>query len=243
MIHFVSDIHLSPQTPEIASRFLAYLNGHARHTESLFILGDLFEVWTGDDCIHMQENSFNRRIVEALAALTDSGVELSIMHGNRDFLLGREFSAQTGARLIPDPYVLSLPTWQFVLSHGDMLCADDADYLAFRSQVRTPEWRDAFLSKPLKEREAIAATFRRQSEAVKQTRGQNDLSDLDSRAVDDFLRQQGYATFIHGHTHLPATHEHHVDGIRVERWVLSDWHEDRGEYLCWDNEQLTRHSV
>ena len=243
MLLFISDLHLSPQTPGVTRIFLDFLGGRARDAEHLYILGDLFEVWVGDDGIDDPEDGFNRQIVSALRALTDAGVGISIQHGNRDFLLGDGFAARTGARLLPDPFVLSLPTWQFVLSHGDLLCTDDTDYQAFRAQVRDPAWRGTFLAKPLAERKAIAAALRQQSENAKQAKAnpsQRYLMDLNPRATDDFLRAHGYATFIHGHTHLPAKHDHLVDGINVERWVTADWQEGRGECLCWDGERLER---
>ena len=245
MIFFISDLHLSPQTPGVTRLFLDFLGGPARAAEHLYILGDLFEAWPGDDCLDDPENAFDRLIVDALRAMTDSGVGLSVMHGNRDFLIGDEFAVRSGASLLSDPYVLSLTAWQFVLSHGDMLCTDDKDYQTFREQIRAPAWRQMFLSKPLVERKAIAAQLRRQSEDSKREKLKQpyDLMDLNPGDTDDFLRQQGYATFIHGHTHRPATHDHLVDGIHVERWVLADWHEDRGEYLCWDGEQLSREAL
>jgi UDP-2,3-diacylglucosamine hydrolase len=239
LILFISDLHLSPQTPGVTRIFLDFLGGRARAAEHLFILGDLFEAWSGDDCIDDPEDRFTAQIVGALRALTDAGVALSLMHGNRDFLLGDEFATRCGARLLTDPYVLSLPAWQFVLSHGDALCTDDRDYLAFRSQVRNPGWRSAFLAKPLSERKTIASALRQQSENSKRDKAQY-LMDLNPGATEDFLREHGYATFIHGHTHRPAKHDHIVDGIHVERWVLADWHEDCGECLCWDGEKLTR---
>ena len=242
MIHFISDLHLSPQAPGATRIFLDFLGGPARAAEQLFILGDLFDVWPGDDCLDEAPNGFSSMIVEGLRALTDAGVSLSVMHGNRDFLLGDEFARRSGARLLSDPYVLSLPSGQFVLSHGDQLCTDDDDYRAFRRQVRDPAWRVDFLSKPLSERQAIAGALRQQSEKVKREKPQR-LMDLNPADTDDFLRQHGYATFIHGHTHRPATHDHLVDGIHVERWVLADWHENRGESLSWDGQQLTRHEL
>lgn len=243
MIYFISDLHLSPQAPGVTRLFLAFLGDCARAAEHLYIVGDLFDAWPGDDCIDDPENAFDHAIVEALRALTDSGVRLSVMHGNRDFLLGQEFATRSGAILLHDPCVLSLPTWQFVLAHGDALCTDDKDYLAFRAQVRDPAWRLAFLNKPLKDRKAMATALRQQSEHAKRDKleqAQQYLMDLNPAATDDFLREHGYATLIHGHTHRPATHDHLVDGIHVERWVMSDWHEDRGECLCWDGEQLRR---
>jgi len=247
LIFFVSDLHLSAQTPTLTRIFLDFLGGRARAAEALYILGDLFEYWVGDDDL---EDPANAAIAGALRELSDSGVELNIMRGNRDFLFGERFAAATGARLLTDPHVLSLPAWQFVLSHGDMLCTDDAEYQAFRTQSRAAEWQAAFLAKPLAERRAIARALREQSEAGKHEKAQGNnayLMDLNPGATEDFLRDHGYATFIHGHTHRPATHDHIVDGISVERWVLSDWHEGdgpvRAECLAWDGEQLSREKL
>ena len=248
-IHFISDLHLAPQAPGVTRIFLDYLDrlgGNPHPAEQLFILGDLFEVWPGDDCLDdpadALEDNYNRTIVDALRAVSDSGIELAVMRGNRDFLLGDDFARRSGARLLSEPYVLSLPTWQFVLAHGDHLCTDDSDYQAFRAQVRSPAWRDEFLEKPLRERQAIASALRRQSEQAKREKRQNAHYSMDVNAAqtDDFLREHGYATFIHGHTHRPAKHDHLVDGIHVERWVLADWHEERGEVLRWDGRQLRR---
>jgi UDP-2,3-diacylglucosamine hydrolase len=245
VILFISDLHLAPQAPGVTRIFLDFLGGRARDAEQLFILGDLFDVWPGDDCIDDQGDDFYRTIVGALRALSDSGVGLSLMHGNRDFLIGGEFAQRSGARPLPDPYVLSLPDWQFVLSHGDLLCTDDTDYQAFRAEVRDPVWRVAFLNKPLAERRAIAVALRQQSEKSKREKQQRAqyMMDLNPGDTDDFLRHHGYATFIHGHTHLPGAHDHLVDGIHVERWVLSDWHEDRGECLAWDGKRLVREEL
>ncbi|WP_301101345.1 UDP-2,3-diacylglucosamine diphosphatase [Propionivibrio sp.] len=242
MLHFISDLHLSPQAPGATRIFLDFLGGRARAAEHLYILGDLFEVWPGDDCIDDVQDGFNHGIINALRALTDCGVRLSVMHGNRDFLLGNEFALRSGASLLPDPYVLSLPSWQFVLSHGDLLCTDDTDYQIFRTRVRDPAWRVAFLNKSLQERKAIATALRQQSEDSKREKLKltQYMMDLNPADTEDFLRHHGYATFIHGHTHRPARHDHLVDGIHVERWVMSDWHEDHGECLSWDGRQLSR---
>lgn len=246
MIHFISDLHLSPHTPGVTRIFLDYLGGSARSAEQLFVLGDLFEAWPGDDAIDDAGEALNKTIVEALSALSEAGTRLHLMHGNRDFLLGEEFATRCGAQLLPDPYVLTLPEWQFVLSHGDSLCTDDREYQTFRAQVRSVEWRRAFLGKPLPERKAIAQALRQKSEESKNEKlqhAQSYLMDLNAAATDDFLRDHGYATFIHGHTHHPATHDHLVNGIHVERWVLADWHEQRGEYLCWDGKRLRREAL
>nr|WP_265948478.1 UDP-2,3-diacylglucosamine diphosphatase [Dechloromonas sp. A34] len=239
MILFISDLHLSPRSPGATCLFLGFLAGRAREAEELFILGDLFEAWVGDDDI---DEPYHAGIVAALRAASDAGLRISLQHGNRDFLLGPGFAAASGVKLIGDPYVLSTPEWQFVLAHGDALCLDDTAYMAFRAQVRNPEWQAALLAKPLAERRAIATHMREVSEASQ--RGKDDpYSDLELVATDEFLREHGYATFIHGHTHRPARHDHIVDGIHVERWVLADWHEDRGEALVWDGDVLYREAI
>ena len=239
MIFFISDLHLSPRSPGATRLFLHFLATRARQAEELFILGDLFETWIGDDDIESGEHA---EIVAALRAASDAGLKISLIHGNRDFLLGTDFAAATGIRLLPDPYVLSTPEWQFVLSHGDALCLDDTAYMAFRTQVRNPAWQAALLAKPLAERRAIAAHMREVSESSQRDK-ENPYTDLQPAATDDFLREYGYATFIHGHTHQPARHDHIVDGIHVERWVLADWHEDFGECLVWDGEVLSRETL
>lgn len=242
MIHFLSDLHLSSATPDISRLFLAYLAGPARCAGRVFILGDLFEAWPGDDALDDPADDSAQHAAEALRALSDSGTSIAIQHGNRDFLLGAEFVRRAGARLLPDPFVLDLPTRSFVLSHGDLLCTDDAEYQAFRAQVRQPYWSEVFLRRPLAERQIIATAMRQQSEASKHEKSQQAM-DVNLAATDDFLREHRYATLIHGHTHRPDRHVHHVDGVAVERWVLADWHATRGEYLAWDGETLSRHAL
>ena len=239
MILFVSDLHLSPRSPGATCLFLQFLAGHARQATELYILGDLFETWIGDDDL---ADPFNAEIVAGLRAAADSGLKISALHGNRDFLLGAGFAAASGVKLVNDPYILSTAEWQFVLSHGDALCLDDTAYMAFRAQARNPEWQAALLAKPLAERRIIAAQMREISESSQRDKA-NPYTDLQPAATDDFLRQHGYATFIHGHTHQPAMHDHIVDGIHVERWVLADWHEERGECLAWDGEALRREAI
>jgi UDP-2,3-diacylglucosamine hydrolase len=238
LILFLSDLHLSPRSPGATRLFLDFLAGPARQASEIYLLGDLFETWIGDDDL---DNPEYAAIIAALRSTAQSGAKLRVMHGNRDFLLGADFSAASGCQLISDPHILSTAEWQFVLAHGDALCVDDLDYMRFRSQVRDLAWQAAFLAKPLAERRAIAQHLR-QASADSQRDPERRYGDLDAAATEDFLRQHGYATFIHGHTHQPATHDHIVDGIHVERWVLSDWHETQGEYLAWDGEALSRHA-
>lgn len=236
MIFFISDLHLSPRSPGATRIFRGFLAGRARQAQSLYILGDLFDAWVGDDDL---SDAYHAEIAAAFRTATDAGLDIALLHGNRDFLLGEAFAAASGVRLLSDPYVLSLPTWQFVLSHGDALCTGDKEYMAFRQQVRQAGWQEAFVARPLDERRALAAQMRARSELEKQDKAAY-LMDVDPGETDDFLRQHGYATMIHGHTHRPATHDHVVDGIHVERWVLGDWHEDRGDCLVWDGETLRR---
>ena len=239
MIFFISDLHLSPRSPGATRLFLQFLAGRARQAEELYILGDLFEAWIGDDD---SGDPFNAQVIAALHAASDAGLRISVMHGNRDFLLDDGFATATGARLLGDPHLLTTAEWQFILSHGDALCLDDATYMAFRAQVRNPAWQAALLTKPLGERRVIGAHMREVSESSQRDKD-SPYTDLQAAATDDFLRDHGYVTFIHGHTHQPAKHDHIVDGIHVERWVLADWHEDRGECLVWNGEALKRETI
>ena len=237
MILFISDLHLSPRSPGATALFLRFLAGRARQAEALYILGDLFEVWVGDDI----DDPYHTAIIAALRAASDAGLKIYLMRGNRDFALGEGFAAAAGATLLPDPYDLALPEWSFVLAHGDALCLDDREYVAYRAKVRDPAWLQKMLARPRPFRRLLGSYIRWRS---KRRKRQNPVyDDLTLAATDDFIRDHGYATFIHGHTHQPATHEHMVDGIHVERWVLGDWHEDRGDCLVWDGEALKREAV
>ena len=236
MLLFISDLHLSAETPRIARRFEDLLAGPVREADGLYILGDLFEYWAGDDD---GADPFNARMLGALRAATEAGTPIHFLAGNRDFLVGEGFAAATGVTLLSDPYVLSVPAWQFVLSHGDALCTDDREYQAFRQQVRNPEWQRGFLAQPLATRKQMIAAIRQRSEATKREKDAA-IMDVNPGATEDFLRDYGYATLIHGHTHRPATHDHIVDGIHCQRWVLSDWHEEAGEVLVWDGSALER---
>ena len=239
MILFVSDLHLSPRSPGATCLFLQFLAGRARQASELYILGDLFEAWIGDDDI---VDPYNAKIVAALRDAREAGLKISLLHGNRDFLIGPDFAAASGVTLLADPYVLSTAEWQFVLSHGDALCLDDLPYMAFRAKVRDPQWQQKKLAWPRLFRRLLARLMRLKSGASQRSKV-NPHTDLQPAATDDFLRDHGYATFIHGHTHQPAKHDHIVDGIHVERWVLADWHEERGECLVWDGEALKREPI
>lgn len=210
-IDFLSDIHLQATEPATAAAWRA----HLAHTpaDALFILGDLFEVWIGDD----DDDAFAQQCIAALAA-TARRLPVFFICGNRDFLAGPGLMRASGMRALPDPTVLDLGDARLLLSHGDLLCLADTDYLAFRAQVRTPAWQAAFLAKPLAERAALARGLRAQSESRKQ--GQTDYADVDTEAARAWLDAAQAQVLLHGHTHRPARHA--LDAGRL-RWVLSDW--------------------
>lgn len=235
---FISDLHLSEDRPDTVAAFLAFLDGPARSAASLFILGDLFEYWAGDDDI---DSPFNQRIGSALRALADSGVHILFMTGNRDLLAGEGFAHASGARLLPDPSLVRFggDVAPVLLSHGDALCTDDVAYQTYRSQVRDPEWQRGFLSQPLTARKAFIESLRQKSEMAKRDKAL-DIMDVNAEAVAALLRASGYPTLVHGHTHRPARHEHGVDGHRCVRWVLADWH-GTATWLQFDGSTMTTH--
>ena len=225
---FVSDLHLCPTRPAINRIFLDFLRGPAARAEALYILGDLFEYWAGDD----DGDPFNASVLAALRELSGHGVTLYLMHGNRDFLIGKVCAEKTGANLIEDPTLTELYGTPTLLMHGDTLCTDDVRYQDFRAKVRTPEWQQQFLSQPLASRKQIIAGLRAENAAEKKLKSEA-IMDVTVATVEARLRDHGYPRLIHGHTHRPALHEHTVDGKRCERWVLADWYTS-GSYLQCD---------
>jgi UDP-2,3-diacylglucosamine hydrolase len=222
---FVSDLHLDAASPEIARQFHAFLGDEARSAEALYILGDLFEAWLGDD----DPDPAARATVGALRALTDSGVPLFLMHGNRDFLIGERFCRETGATLLPDGTVIELHGERAVLMHGDALCTDDASYQRLRRIVRNPLVRGLFRLMTLNQRRALAARLRAGSRAhVGMTAPE--LMDVNAETVAQAFREAGVRTMIHGHTHRPAVHPLEIDGAPAQRIVLGDWY-TRGSVL------------
>ncbi len=216
---FVSDLHLDAASPEIARQFHAFLGDEARSAEALYILGDLFEAWLGDD----DPDPAARATVGALRALTDSGVPLFLMHGNRDFLIGERFCRETGATLLPDGTVIELHGERAVLMHGDALCTDDASYQRLRRIVRNPLVRGLFRLMTLNQRRALAARLRAGSRAhVGMTAPE--LMDVNAETVAQAFREAGVRTMIHGHTHRPAVHPLEIDGAPAKRIVLGDWY-------------------
>ncbi len=225
---FISDLHLDPQRPYMLALFRRFLAGiDAEACDGLYILGDLFEAWIGDD----EDDPVLLRVLEDLAALSARGVPLSLMHGNRDFLIGERFAERTGARLLADPSVIDLYGRPTLLMHGDTLCTDDVDYQAFRAQVRNPDWQAAFLARPLAERRAIAAGLRETSKT--ETAGKAaEIMDVNAEAVVRALAEQGVDRLIHGHTHRPALHRLEVAGRAAQRIVLGDWYQTGSALLC-----------
>lgn len=233
-VFFISDLHLCEARPEINRVFFDFLRGPALSAEVLYILGDLFEYWAGDDDL---SDPFNRSVAAALAEYSRSGIPLKFMHGNRDFLLDGDFAKACGGTLLNDPHTEDLFGARTVLMHGDTLCTDDVDYQKFRVQVRNPAWQKGFLALPLAQRKRQIEAVRQTSESEK-TRKAPEIMDVNQGAVEAALRRHAYPRLIHGHTHRPARHVHTVDGRTCERWVLSDWYRS-GSYLRCDEDGCT----
>ena len=246
MIFFASDVHLASDTPAITARFLSFLEHARREASAVYLLGDIFEAWVGDE--DLKRRAY-QPVFTALRELTQAGVTVYFMAGNRDFLLSDKVLAKLGMHRLTDPYVLSLPNWQFVLSHGDLYCTGDVAYQRYRATVHNPETQAKFLRLPYWARRLFARWLRWRSEGRRTDNRTQMITDVDLATVEDEARRHGYATLIHGHTHRPATHDLIVDGIHVERWVLADWSNERGEFLAWDEHaeaedaRLTRHTI
>jgi UDP-2,3-diacylglucosamine hydrolase len=225
---FVSDLHLDGQHPEITRQFLAFLAGPARESDALYILGDLFEVWIGDD----DPDPEKRQIVAGLRALTDSGVPCYVMHGNRDFLLGERFCSETGCRLLEDPTIIHLYGDRVLTMHGDALCTDDRSYQNLRAMVRDPGWQRMFLALSPQQRLTLADEARAGSKAhIAQAK--SSIMDVNADAVAAAMRGAGVKVLLHGHTHRPDVHRFELDGASAVRIVLGDWYE-QGSVLRWD---------
>jgi UDP-2,3-diacylglucosamine hydrolase len=219
---YISDLHLSEERPEANERFFRFLEDDAAGADALYILGDLFEYWIGDDDV---DAPFNAVIAGFFHRLSRAGTRLYFMHGNRDFLVGERFAAATGAALLADPTVID----GVLLMHGDTLCTGDADYQAWRRTARDPAWQRDFLDKPLAARRATVEGLRAKSKEVIGAKPA-EIMDVNDDAVRDALRRHGVSRLVHGHTHRPGVHRLEVDGRRCERWVLPDWY-GRGGYL------------
>jgi len=228
---FISDLHLTEERPEANERFIALLEDQGRAADALYILGDFFEYWIGDDDLG---EPFNAVIAGLLKDLTRRGVPVYLMHGNRDFLIGKAFCAATGASLLQDPTVAEIGGVKTLLVHGDTLCTDDVEYQAWRRKARDPAFQAAFLAKSLAERRQAVGQMREKSRQVVQEKTA-EIMDVNDDAVLQAMRSHGVLRLIHGHTHRPGRHAVDVDGQRGERWVLPDWY-GRGGYVQVDRD-------
>lgn len=239
-IHFISDLHLCAERPALTAVFERYLAGPARTASALYILGDLFEYWAGDDDL---DDPLNTRVARQLATLADAGCRVFFMPGNRDFLLGADFARRAKLEILPEPTVIPLGDRRALLCHGDSLCTDDIAYQAFRSQVRNPAWQAQFLAQPLALRKQIIAGVRMKSEEAKSEKAAA-IMDVNAASVAALLQEHGFPLLIHGHTHRPAEHRTNVDSHACERWVLADWRDEngeaKGEVLVWADGKLSR---
>ncbi|MEQ1527282.1 MAG: UDP-2,3-diacylglucosamine diphosphatase [Gallionella sp.] len=225
---FISDLHLSADQPHSMVAFQHFIADIAPQAEALYILGDLFEYWAGDDDLH---DPFHQQIISALRGLAERDVKTYLLHGNRDLLMGVELARACKATLLDDPTQLDLYGTNTLLSHGDTLCTDDIEYQNFRSQVHDEDFQKNFLAQPLAARKAHIEQLRRNSTVAKQHKT-TEIMDVNDDAVTGLLRAYHYPRLIHGHTHRPNRHEHIVDGHVCERWVLGDWYQQASTLRC-----------
>jgi UDP-2,3-diacylglucosamine hydrolase len=216
---FISDLHLSPEAPGVLAAFERFITGPARQADSLYILGDLFDYWAGDDAL---AEPFNAAVCAHLSALAGSGVAVFFLRGNRDFLVGGDFARASGLTLLDEPTIIEAAERRTLLLHGDTLCTDDVAYQTFRNTVRDPRWQAQFLAQDLAARERLIQGLRQTSEQEKQHKPA-EIMDVNAAAVEAVMRAQGVEWLIHGHTHRPARHVLDIDGKPGERWVLADW--------------------
>lgn len=226
---FVSDIHLEENRPDITEIFFRFLSQEIKHADALYILGDFFEAWIGDDNL----TDFNCQVMNALSSVTQTGFPIYLMHGNRDFLLGKKFLHATGCRLIPDEYVINLAGTPTLLMHGDTLCTADTAYLKFRKKSRNWFIQQLFLMKSLKKRQAVAADMREKSKLYTST-ASDKIMDVTQAEVERVMLKHHVNHLIHGHTHRPAVHHFELNNQPATRTVLAAWHEHGSVLVCDD---------
>jgi UDP-2,3-diacylglucosamine hydrolase len=239
---FISDLHLQASHPRTAEAFFRFLAERAIHARQLYLLGDIFEYWAGDDDL---DDPFHQRVISALSELAGRGVDVFWMAGNRDFLVGEAFARKAGLTRLPEPHLLQVAGRRIALVHGDAQCTADTNYMAFRAQVRQPEWQQQFLAMPLGQRKAIIAGLREGSRSA-QTGKSYEIMDVAPEAVAGLHAASGADVIIHGHTHRPALHQDPETGRR--RYVLPDWELDaeppRGGWIALDADgAITRHGL
>lgn len=218
---FIADLHLQTEEPAITAGFLRFLQGEARKADALYILGDLFEAWIGDD----DPNPLHRDVAAAIHSLVKAGVPCYFLHGNRDFLIGKGFARESGMTLLPEEKVLDLYGRQVLIMHGDTLCTDDTGYLAFRAKVHTPWIQTLFLALPLFIRKRIAAKMRADSKAANSSKSMT-IMDVNPQAVVNVMEKHAVQWLIHGHTHRPDVHTLNANGMPAHRVVLGAWHRE-----------------
>ncbi len=226
---FIADLHLSDQRPAITELFITFLKNEARQAHALYILGDLFEAWLGDDCILPGYQT----VITQLKALTDNNVPVYILHGNRDFLIGQHFCELTGCQLLTESTVITIDEQRYLIMHGDTLCTDDVKYQQFRSMVRNPEWQKQLLDKTPAERIALARQYREISQTETAEKA-DDIMDVNQQEVEKVMLDAGITTLIHGHTHRPDIHKFELKDKEAQRIVLGDWYE-QGSVLKLNN--------
>jgi UDP-2,3-diacylglucosamine hydrolase len=232
---FISDLHLPAASSPLREAFAKFLAGPAREAAAVYILGDLFEVWIGDDA-GLREYSVERA---CLRALTGAGIPVFFQHGNRDFLVGADFAAATGVQLLPDPFFIELGAVPTLVSHGDLFCTDDVGYQRWRRFSRRRSLQALYRALPVSWRDRIAGGVRQQSDAGKQAKAAA-IMDVNDAAIGAAFRAHGAQRLIHGHTHRPADHAYDIDGRRCTRHVLADWHPGRCEALRVDRSGVQR---
>ena len=225
---FISDLHLAASQPRSMAAFRRFIADTAPQAEALYVLGDLFDYWAGDDDL---EDACHAEVIAALRGLARCGTKICLLRGNRDVLMGEALANACCATLLDDPALIDLYGTPTLLSHGDALCTHDAEYQRFRAQVHDADFRRQFLARPLAERKAMIAQLRERSIAEKQVKD-SAIMDVSEDAVAALLREHGFPRLIHGHTHRPGRHEHIVDGRACERWVLGDWHRQGSALRC-----------
>ena len=218
MIYFISDLHLEESRPDITGAFLHFMDSIEESASQLYILGDLFESWIGDD----ENTPLQAQIKKRLKQFSNSGKALFFMHGNRDFLIGEQFSKETGATILPDPSIIRLGKQDVLLMHGDSLCTADKGYIKFRAMIRNPDFLDTFLKRPLEERHTTARQLREMSQASNQHKNM-EIMDVTIEEVVREMAAHKVNIMIHGHTHRPMIHDLHVGGLPAKRYVLGDW--------------------
>ena len=236
---FISDLHLHDSRPETSQLFFDFIAGPAQSTRQLFILGDLFEYWAGDDDI---ATPLHGKVVTAIKSLAERGVGVNFIVGNRDFLIGDRFAVATGARLLPDPDTQAIGGISTVLLHGDTLCSDDIGYQQFRQQVRDPAFIKDFLQRPLAERKAYIENLRARSESEKQIKSAL-IMDVNQDTVQEAMSNHHCLRLIHGHTHRPNEHNFVLDNEPAQRFVLAAWTKKAGEVLCCNREGFKRELI